>query len=72
MVLLLRAWVSELELEVADLAGAGGCGCRGVVRREGARMEIAAAAARAADDFAAKSASLRRGWTPSGPCCRRP
>ena len=57
----LRARVSELELEVADLAGAREAAAAAASSaREGARMEIAAAAARAADDFAAKSASLRR------------
>ena len=60
-VLRLRARVSELELEVADLAGAREAAAAAASSaREGARMEIAAAAARAADDFAAKSASLRR------------
>ena len=60
-VLRLRARVSELELEVADLAGAReSAAAAASSAREGAKIEIAASAARAADDFAAKSASLRR------------
>ena len=60
-VLRLRARVSELELEVADLAGAREAAAAAASSaREGAKIEIAASAARAADDFAAKSASLRR------------
>ena len=60
-VLRLRARTSELELEVADLAGAReAAAAAATAAREGARAEMAAAAARAAEDFAAKTASLRR------------
>ena len=60
-VLRLRARTSELELEVADLAGAReAAAAAATAAREGARAETAAAAARAAEDFAAKTASLRR------------
>ena len=57
----LRARVSELELETAELAGAReAAAVAAKAAREGARAEIAAAAARDAEAFAAKAASLRR------------
>jgi hypothetical protein len=60
-VLRLRQRVSELELEVADLAGAREAAAASAAgARDGARAEISAAAARAADSFAAKAGSMRR------------
>ena len=57
----LRARVSELELECAELAGAREAAAAAAkAAREGARAEIAAAAARDNEAFAAKAASLRR------------
>ena len=57
----LRARVSELELEMAELAGAREAAASAAkAAREGARAEIAAAAARDAEAFAAKAASFRR------------
>ena len=59
-VLRLRQRVSELELEVADLAGSREAAAAAAsAAREDARAEIAAAATRATENFRAKAASLK-------------
>ena len=60
-VLRLRQRIAELELEVADLAGAReAAAAAATAAREGARADVAAAAARDAEAFAARAAALRR------------